>query len=745
MPAVTYSEIVALADVYFKLDETTGTTCNNEESGGDGVYTNMTAADGTMAALVTTGGTSQQFVGSEHVSGPVIATGDADQTLACVIKTTDSGGYAVAVKDLGDTTLAIFINADGTAQVYAGDKNDLTPSTTVVNTGAIHHIAATYNATSGDVKLYIDGVLEPTDTPVSMTMTANLHLMLSCRSSTWPGVAYALDCTLDEVLFIPQTLTDTQVATLAGVIDVAPPPAGHFVSPTGGTGTGEVDDPWSFEHAITNPGGAILAGDTVWMRAGTHTRNGKGDIPVSFSGTSGNPITFRSYPGERATLDLHNTSAASTADTTFYIRGNYLVFRDIEFTSKSTVGRYLHSTSPSPPWVAGGGVWRGGMTHEGDYNQFIHCVFHDLRQGFFQFSNSGTVGAEIYGCIIYNNGWLGSNYGHGHGFYLQNDSNGEAAKRCITKDCVVFSNFGFSIQCYGDDDSAAKLIGMHFIGNACYLTGAAAGGGYTPKQELLIGRTDTSAPSDYTDSDINVEYNYIFANPTNPSSREVQFGWNYGKAPKDDLTLKGNYFAADVDFDPGDGSQPWNTINSLAPSSEYTEARDFHGHTLNSGSLVDASADKSAPYENQVFVRDDEYETGWGWVTVFNWSGGATISANLSTVLADGDTYQIIDTARYDHYLAGEPSSEWGHEGTFSAASPNVSIDIADRALPEIYRLASDPDYLGNGGYDTLHDPIDCPKEFGCFQVVKTGVDTPPPATNLTLPYIARQSNKLTG
>ena len=77
---------------------------------------------------------------------------------------------------------------------------------------------------------------------------------------------------------------------------------GYYVT-TGGspTGTGGTDDPWDLETALDGgPGGdSLQPGDTVWIRQGTYA----GNFATSLEGSPGNYITFRAYPGERATID----------------------------------------------------------------------------------------------------------------------------------------------------------------------------------------------------------------------------------------------------------------------------------------------------------------------------------------------------------------------------------------------------------------------------------------------------------
>ena len=70
----------------------------------------------------------------------------------------------------------------------------------------------------------------------------------------------------------------------------------YYVSGTGGSGTGSIDDPWSLEHANEN----AAPGDVVYLRGGTYTGGSKlnSSICLSRSGREGKPITFSAWNNE---------------------------------------------------------------------------------------------------------------------------------------------------------------------------------------------------------------------------------------------------------------------------------------------------------------------------------------------------------------------------------------------------------------------------------------------------------------
>src|SRR5512133_2148705 len=56
---------------------------------------------------------------------------------------------------------------------------------------------------------------------------------------------------------------------------------------------------------------AAGAGDTIYVRGGTYTTGTGGTgVTITKSGTSGNPIRFRAYPGESPVLDCSSLQSS---------------------------------------------------------------------------------------------------------------------------------------------------------------------------------------------------------------------------------------------------------------------------------------------------------------------------------------------------------------------------------------------------------------------------------------------------
>ena len=110
------------------------------------------------------------------------------------------------------------------------------------------------------------------------------------------------------------------LARPAGGSTYQPAPAGgtYYVAPTGNdSNPGTLSEPW---RTIQHAAGALIAGDTVYIRAGTYRER---VVPAN-SGSAGNVITYAAYPGEVVTI---NGTGVDVPEYTglFYLEGrNYI-------------------------------------------------------------------------------------------------------------------------------------------------------------------------------------------------------------------------------------------------------------------------------------------------------------------------------------------------------------------------------------------------------------------------------------
>ncbi len=241
------------------------------------------------------------------------------------------------------------------------------------------------------------------------------------------------------------------------------------------------------------------AGETICLRQGTYTNASGWSINSSVDGTSGSPITFRNYPGERATLD----TASGTNVNNLTINGDYVRVIGLEITNSSS----------SPANLDNG----QGVSATGTGIKVINCIIHD--------STGNGIGVyepaidfEAYGNVIYYNGKTpndGNNYAYA--LYVQNTGT-------FTKDFkanALLHNYGpYIVHAY---TQGAHLDNLRFYNNASanYTSGGSV---------WLIGGGDRA------DNPV-IQDNYLYAN----ASRSLDLGGYAGYAGTNNASVTGNW------------------------------------------------------------------------------------------------------------------------------------------------------------------------------------------------------------
>jgi hypothetical protein len=244
-------------------------------------------------------------------------------------------------------------------------------------------------------------------------------------------------------------------------------PNQYFVSPSGSSSNdGSQKYPWDLKSVLTRPD-VVRPGDTVWLLEGTYN----GCFTSKLHGTAEHPIHVRAFPGAKVALDLYAGKPGESRLLTF--GGQYTHYRGLEILSSDPTSRTSANPGSWPTDIA-----RGNFNVTGDHIKVINCVIHDINNGIGYFS--AGEGGEVYGSLIYNNGWVGPDRNHGHAIYSQNDG----ATRIFSEN-VVFNQFRNGIKIYGSD--AATLNNYDLKGNVSFNNGGAEGEGFTGTFQYLIG------------------------------------------------------------------------------------------------------------------------------------------------------------------------------------------------------------------------------------------------------------------
>ncbi|MBW2456633.1 MAG: hypothetical protein JRI68_19095, partial [Deltaproteobacteria bacterium] len=205
-------------------------------------------------------------------------------------------------------------------------------------------------------------------------------------------------------------LSGVVVALLGGWASAA-----EFHVATDGTpqGDGSEGSPWDLATALAHPT-EVAPGDTIWLHDGTY----EGSFTSDLDGADSDPIVVRSAPGEWARID-----GASSTESTFTFDGSWTWFWGFEITNTET------------------DRWGGrpeGVRVLGPELKLINLVIHDLgNNGFW----SSADNLELYGSLIYHNGYDDTDRGHGHGVYSQNDTGTK-----VIEDNVIFGGYSFGIH-----------------------------------------------------------------------------------------------------------------------------------------------------------------------------------------------------------------------------------------------------------------------------------------------------------
>lgn len=101
--------------------------------------------------------------------------------------------------------------ADGKVQLFTGFGT--LGGVTEINDGQWHHIAATFNGSTGEAVVYVDGV-EDAATTLTGTLTSSLRAAIGARSNTYSGADFVYTGYLDDLRAYDTALSSTEVAAL---------------------------------------------------------------------------------------------------------------------------------------------------------------------------------------------------------------------------------------------------------------------------------------------------------------------------------------------------------------------------------------------------------------------------------------------------------------------------------------------------------------------------------------------------
>jgi hypothetical protein len=485
-----------------------------------------------------------------------------------------------------------------------------------------------------------------------------------------------------------------------------------YASPDGTyTGDGSLAHPWDIVTAFNNAPHAVKPGDTIWLRGGKYGDGTAGAIiAYGLVGTPTAPILVRSYPGERAIIDawLQVGCCQGAPDST---RGAYVWLWGLEFASYNP--DRTSGTSGPPQWAAQANhaavdSWAPGT-------RIINCIVHDTSGGISLWQEA--PGSEAYGNIVYNVGGYGTDRGHGHGFYMQNQGPGY---KHLT-DNITFNNFGEGVQLYGTN--TAYVQNFHLEGNVSMNNGSIGLGSNTTNGTVSAGARDDNiiiAAGNGGPAGIVLINNYTYHTPM------ADDGYNdlsYNDTPfGNDVTALGNYFIGggeavelirwnsvvfqnnttyavthdnvslywapnqnpstyNWDHNRYFGSGHFTTYNGCVTFS-CSNGRTLSLATWQSENRIDANSTFTSGPPTGVWtsVHPNVYEPGRGNIVIYNWDMRATVQVDLSAAgVSPGDTFQIRDG---ENWFGPAVASGTYNGGTVSIPMTGLKVAPPNGVVP---------------------------------------------------------------
>jgi len=364
----------------------------------------------------------------------------------------------------------------------------------------------------------------------------------------------------------------------AAPVATTAPAAEYYVAVDGkADAAGTRDAPWDIASALVSKYQKIEPGATLWLAAGVYkhpdrTSAGRGYM-VRLTGAEGSPIVVRPVPGARVTIDGGLRIDNGTA--WLWIRDLEIMVSEKERTTKVAGS---NAADVPRPW---GGLEIVGASH---HCKYINLVIHDNNQGC-GFWKPATD-SEVYGCLIYDNGWIGPDRGHGHCIYSQNlDGIKTIADNIL---CTKFAGT-YAMHAYGS--ARADVDNYLFEGNIAFDSGPFLVGGGKPSHN------------------IRVLTNFLY-------NTGMLIGYN---APEnEDCEIRGN-----------------TIVNGSLSITRYKQAVSEDNLVLGAGA--------ARPHGALAVLRPNKYDVRRANLVIFNWKRAPAIDVAGAGFIKDGEKFRLMD------------------------------------------------------------------------------------------------------
>ncbi|PHR56727.1 MAG: hypothetical protein COA44_07705 [Arcobacter sp.] len=375
---------------------------------------------------------------------------------------------------------------------------------------------------------------------------------------------------------------------------------GIFVSINGtSSAAGTQNDPLDLATALSafSP---VEAGQTIWIFEGTY----HGSFTSELKGTSTQHISVRPMLGQRVILD--GRTGDSSALT---VNGEWTDYYGLEVLSSAIDHTSEQDSSGPTDLKTNGGV----SVYYGKNTRVINFIVHDNVGGGFS-SWRPASNSELYGNIIYNNGWTAPDRGHGHAIYAQN----EIGYKKLTNN-IIFFGYATGIHVYTE---GGQINGFDVQRNTWFMTGSSDPRSSAKKDNCLIGGFQ---PVKGLILKNNLGYS--------ENARGTRIGYG-GDVTGQDAVLNNNYLSENFWV-----AGHWNQLDV----SNTTIVRGITGSSATYiNDLGENNFQSSPPVSGKkIVVSANAHDPRRAKVVIFNYDEDASVSVDLSSVLKSGEAYRI--------------------------------------------------------------------------------------------------------
>lgn len=261
----------------------------------------------------------------------------------------------------------------------------------------------------------------------------------------------------------------------------------HYVDVSGSSsGDGTIANPWNLQTALNHPS-VVTPGDTILVLSGLYT----GVFSSRLRGKAGLPIIVRAAAVNSVVLD---GNVSQDAEAVLSIEGQYTWYWGLTITNSAPTD--------------GVNSEKDGVYFIGAENKLVNCLIHNNGVNGVGFWKT-ALNAEIYGCIIYHNGYFDASRGHGHGIYTQNETGTK-----LIRGNILFNSYGNGIQVYTEKGS---IQGYDIDRNILFNSGLP--GNSFIERNIIVGGLQ---PADR----ISINSNYIINRFGYSAKGSVQLGYS---------------------------------------------------------------------------------------------------------------------------------------------------------------------------------------------------------------------------